>query len=380
MPDILEFPDQAGDQRQDGIALALSGGGYRAMVFHVGALVRLNEVGLLGNLSRVSSVSGGSITAGALALSWSELVFKNGTATNLDIFVDRVRAMAATTVDMGAIIGGILLPGTVSDRVVAAYDKVLFKGKKLSDLVSEGPGVPRFVFNATNIQTAALWRFSKPYMGDYRVGLVSNPDARLAVAVAASSAFPPVLSPVTLDIKQPVAATRGADLSREPFTKTAVLSDGGVYDNLGLEAVFKRYRTLLVSDAGQKIGPEEEPHHDWARHSMRILDTVDNQVRSLRKRHLIDSYVSGESTGCYWGIRTHFTDYHLNGDPLGCANRNPDYLAAIPTRLQQMDEALQNKLMNWGYAVCDAAIRAHMKATDFNITIGAPHFPFPGEY
>jgi NTE family protein len=380
MSNVLEFPDHKIGARQDGIALALSGGGYRAMVFHVGALVRLNEVGLLSRLARVSSVSGGSITAGVLALSWRELIFRNGMASNLDIVVERIRAMASTTVDMGAIIGGILFPGSVSDRVAAAYDKVLFKGKKLSDLSDEAADTPRFVFNATNIQTAALWRFSKPYMGDYRVGLVRNPDVPLAVAVAASSAFPPVLSPVTLEIKQPVVATDGADLSRKPFTETAVLSDGGVYDNLGMETVFKRYKTLLVSDAGQKIAPEEEPHHDWARHSMRILDTVDNQVRSLRKRHLIDSYVSGESKGCYWGIRTRFADYHLADDPLGCAGRDADYLAAIPTRLEEMDPALQNKLMNWGYAVCDAAIRAHVKPADFGINIGAPRFPFPGQY
>src|SRR5262245_28221555 len=47
-----------------GIALCLSGGGYRAMLFHLGALWRLNEAGLLSQLKRISSVSGGSITAG----------------------------------------------------------------------------------------------------------------------------------------------------------------------------------------------------------------------------------------------------------------------------------------------------------------------------
>ena len=96
-------------------------------------------------------------------------------------------------------------------------------------------------------------------MGDYRVGLVERPDVLLAAAVAASSAFPPVLSPSTLQIDQPVVNTPGADLHKEPFIRTAVLSDGGVYDNLGLETITKRYATLLVSDAGQKIAPEEIP-------------------------------------------------------------------------------------------------------------------------
>jgi NTE family protein len=381
MDDIASDPDEATGRLEQGIALALSGGGYRAMVFHLGALLRLNEVGLLGKLARVSSVSGGSITAGALAMSWKELRFKDGIADNLQIVIDRVRALAATTIDAGAVIGGILLPGTISDRVVSAYDRVLFHAKKLSDLADEVPGkVPRFVFNATNVQTAALWRFSKPYMGDYRVGLVDNPDVALARVVAASSAFPPVLSPLTLTINEPVKKTNGADLFRVPFTQQAVLSDGGVYDNLGLETIFKRYTTLLVSDAGQKIAPEEDPAHDWARHSIRILDTVDNQVRSLRKRQLIDAYLRSDHSGCYWGIRTHYADYKLTNDPLKCATRDPTYLAEIPTRLQAMDGNEQDRLINWGYAICDAALRAHVDPAKFGISIGTPRFPYPQGY
>ncbi len=56
-----QFLDTPPAQLEDGIGLALSGGGYRAMVFHVGALIRLNEVALLRKVKRISSVSGGSI-------------------------------------------------------------------------------------------------------------------------------------------------------------------------------------------------------------------------------------------------------------------------------------------------------------------------------
>src|SRR5437016_5593248 len=59
----------------DGIGLCLSGGGYRAMMFHAGALWRLNEFGYLPRLDRISSVSGGSITAGVLASRWQQLSF-----------------------------------------------------------------------------------------------------------------------------------------------------------------------------------------------------------------------------------------------------------------------------------------------------------------
>ena len=168
-------------------------------------------------------------------------------------------------------------------------------------------------------------------MGDYLVGLVDQPDVKLCTAVAASSAFPPVLSPMTLPITQKVRAVDGTELNRPPYTTQAVLSDGGVYDNLGLETV-KRFTTLLVSDAGQKIAPEEDPHHDWARHSLRILDTIDNQVRSLRKRNLIGSYVRGDHSGTYWGIRTDFASYGLARSPAvqdqksRTARRYPDAL------------------------------------------------------
>jgi NTE family protein len=385
--DMSDLPNPEHDVpagSEDGVALSLSGGGYRAMVFHVGALYRLNEIGLLGKLARISSVSGGSITAGLLGLLWSKLQFANGKAANFGLFVDGIRTMADTTVDAGAVIGGIFLPGTISDKVAKAYDDVLFKGAKLSDLPDDtGKKAPRFVINATNIQSSVLWRFSRPYMADYRVGMVRNPDVALCSAVAASSAFPPVLSPMTLPIHQKVEKTEGADLNLAPYTTQAVLSDGGVYDNLGLETT-KQFKTLLVSDAGLKIVPEPDPHHDWLRHSLRILDTIDNQVRSLRKRTLIDSYKRGDHTGTFWGIGTGFADYKLATDPLKCLTRDPVPLAKIPTRLEKMPRDLQNRLMNWGYAICDAALRAHVDASlqkklGIQIT-DTDKFPFPGGY
>jgi NTE family protein len=74
---VVDTGSPADDLRSpaEGTALCLSGGGYRAMLFHVGALWRLNEMGFLPRLARISSVSGGSITAGVLGLKWSRLAF-----------------------------------------------------------------------------------------------------------------------------------------------------------------------------------------------------------------------------------------------------------------------------------------------------------------
>src|SRR5215211_2805720 len=272
---------------EDGVALCLSGGGYRAMVFHIGVLWRLNETGLLSAIDRISTVSGGSITAGVLATNWSKLNFDSaGVASNfVDAVVDPLRRMAHTGVDISAVVAGALLPGqSISDRLAKAYRKHLFGHTTLQDL----PDHPRFVFNATNLESGVLFRFSKPYLGDYRVGRILDPDLDLAVAVAASSAFPPVLSPCTLNLKNQTWTTdEGNDLTTAEYRNEIKLSDGGVYDNLGVETAWKRYTTILVSDAGGHIADQPEPGSDWAQQTPRILALIDNQVRSLRKRQVV---------------------------------------------------------------------------------------------
>ncbi|MFN0130071.1 MAG: patatin-like phospholipase family protein [Verrucomicrobiales bacterium] len=361
---------------EEGMALCLSGGGYRAMVFHVGVLIRLNEVGILSQLKRVSSVSGGSITAAVLGMNWKRLGFANGVAANLDAqLVQPIRKLAGETIDSGSIITGLLTPGkTIAEKIAKAYKKHLFGDATLQDLPADTEG-PRFVINATNVQTGALWRFSRPYMGDYRVGRVMNPSTSLAVSVGASSAFPPVLSPAVVSMEgQSFVPDPTADLQRKPFTDEVVLSDGGVYDNLGLETAWKRYRTIFVSDGGGKMQPQPVPDHNWAQHGLRINEIIDNQVRSLRKRQLIDAFkVKSAHDGTYWGIRTHLNDYPKPGI-LPCPEDKVQELASTPTRLQKLEARHQERLMNWGYAVCAAALDSY-----FMHSPEVPaNFPYPG--
>jgi NTE family protein len=366
--------DETDGQPKPGIGLCLSGGGYRAMVFHVGVLWRLYETGVLKKIDRISSVSGGSITSGLLGLRWSELRLDPSKLKS--DFVPKVvaplRELASETIDAEAIIFGLVLPGRISDRVAGAYDKHLFHGKTLQDL----PDHPRFIINATNVQSGVLWRFAKPYMRDYLVGEVKNPAIPLAHAVAASSAFPPVLSPFEMRLDPSTFTPNSGKLQRKPFTSKVVLSDGGVYDNLGLETVWKRYQTVLVSDAGGQLGAEEEPKSDWAQHSYRVLNLIDNQVRALRKRQVINSFTANAADvahrkGAYWGIRTNIKDYQLT-DALDCPFERTLALAATPTRLKRLDDKLQEQLINWGYAVCDAALRKHVDAA-----LAKPAFPYP---
>jgi len=348
--------DQPGDpvQPSDGLALCMSGGGYRAMLFHLGSLWRLNELHYLPKLDMVSSVSGGSITNGALAMNWSNLGFDtNGFALNFDQQVTQpIRNMASQTVDVTSVLEGIL--GGVSKHIVAHYNKFLYHHVTLQQI----PDKPRFVFNATSLQTGVLWRFSKPYMGDWKVGLIRNPGVELATAVAASSAFPPVLSPCVLDLDpnsfdpnvKPVAEIT------PDFRKQAVLADGGVYDNLGLETAWKRNRTVLVSNGGGALGLESDPKHDWLGQTNRVLNIIYSQVVILRTRSIVELFDLGVRDGSYWGIGSNIQNYQLP-DALVCPVDVTTKLAETATRLAAVEGPLQEQLIDWGYAVADAAMR-----------------------
>jgi NTE family protein len=369
-----------------GTALCLSGGGYRAMLFHAGALKCLNDAGYLPRLERVSSVSGGSIAAGVLGMNWRRLKFRGDVAVNFhELVTAPLRRLAEATIDVCSVAWGLVLPGGINDQLAAAYRRHLFGDRTLQDLPDDGRHEgPRFVFNATSMQSGVLMRFSRPYLADYRVGMVLEPRLALAEVVAASSAFPPFLSPATIDMSGANWVTeRGNDLVKPEYRKTVVLADGGVYDNLGLETAWKRYRTVLVSDGGGHVGAERAPHSDWPRQTMRVFDLVDNQVRSLRKRQLIDSYELPSNdihhrNGTYWGIRSDVADYHLQAaphypfTPATCPHGKTLGLADLPTRLAALDELTQKRLINWGYAIANVALRRWV-----NPALEAKGFPYP---
>lgn len=356
---VRSAPTDGQDPPEEGVALCLSGGGYRAMVFHLGVLWRLNETRQLAKLKRISSVSGGSITAGVLGRNWSKLDFTDDIAVNfVEHCVDPVRAMARVDVDVDAVAKGLLLPGvTIADRVAKAYRRNLF-GK---DTLQRLPDQPEFIFNATNLESGALLRFGKRYLADYRVGRVEHPDIQIATAVAASSAFPPFLSPMTLDLEdEQWIDDPGNDLTTSAYRGEIRVSDGGVYDNLGLETAWKNYTSVIVSDGGGHMAADPTPPRDWLRQTKRVLDVVDNQVRSLRKRQVIESFKAETKDGMYVGIRSHVHDYPVW--KLDADTTITHRLAEIGTRLDAVPDDVQEQLINWGYVVCDAGLRSfHLK-------------------
>jgi NTE family protein len=89
---------------------------------------------------------------------------------------------------------------------------------------------------------------------------------------------------------------------------------------------------------------------------MRINEVIDNQVRSLRVRQVIGAFEAEERSGTYWSIRADIASY-ATPQALPCPVEQTIRLAEIKTRLKRLDAAVQERLVNWGYAITDAAMR-----------------------
>jgi NTE family protein len=355
--------------------LALSGGGYRAALFHLGSLWRLNEAGWLKRLAEVTSVSGGSITAACLGLSWNRLKFEeNGVANNfIGEIVPPIRNLCAKTIDVDSLLVGLIDPfRRPIDYIAAHFRKELFGEKTLQDLPLDDEG-PRFTIYATNLQTGASVRFSRPYLADYHLGKIEFPRVQLATVVAASCALPPILSPLVMDLDPRDWKDWDKDnISPISFDKSKLrshlyLTDGGVYDNLGLERVWDRYVTVLVSDAGAPFrittGSFGFRFSEVLR-AFKAVSIVTEQTRSLRKRWLISDMKHGLVKGTYWGIGTHIRDYQLEvhgcAQPLVEDSTMTRSLSYVRTLLNRFRDGEQERLINWGYTLADAAMRRHV--------------------
>lgn len=354
--------------------LALSGGGIRATLFHLGAIRRINEMGHLGELDRITGVSGGAIAAGLLAKSWKQLRWDGGRATNLeDVFQPLVMRLAGLPLDIPIILLGLIPFVSPAKLLARVLDLFFFRGMTLQDLPQADRGEkPRFVFNASDLATGTLFRFEQPYMGTYRVGLVAKPKVKLATAVAASAAFPPFVSPLNLDmdpskVLDPDPSGPGhADLhGRADLRRRAALVDGGAYDNLALEPITGRCHTYLASDAGGnlKIEPPTWKWWFWSPQVLRTLDIAVSQARALRRSALFDHL--DEHPTAIWRTVTDPTNAkkYVAVTPFPVHSGWSAYLSTRSTRLWPFSMDDRKRLVNWGYVTADVLLRSFVWPT-----------------
>jgi len=366
-PEAVERYLPMARERRKGVALCLSGGGYRATLFHMGALRRLNELGVLArpDFRTVSSVSGGSITAAALAtaLARSGRVPPasplSGDAWSRE-FRDRLRCFTKRNIRTPAM-AQRLLPwnwlrsSTAVEAMARRYEK------DLTDLrLAETPLRPNFVVCATDMAYGVNWVYERGRMGDYMAGYKKPPPPGfpLARAVAASACFPPIFNPlpagVTADELVDGDEPRGPE--RDACVRGLRLTDGGDYDNMGLEPVWKSHAVVLVSDAGGLFTSQGDQGLLWR--IPRYQGIQERQTRALRKRWLISNFLLREMRGAYWATSGSRGSYERQGGYSKELATN--VIAEIRTDLDAFSDAEAAVLENHGYFLADAAVETHL--------------------
>src|SRR5260370_39787091 len=82
---------------------------------------------------------------------------------------------------------------------------------------------------------------------------------------------------------------------------------------MGLETVWKRLKTLLVSDAGAPFDYGGTQGKDWPRQTLRVINVFSHQAWSLRSSLLVRMFEGRERAGAYWGSGTPLARYNLTG-------------------------------------------------------------------
>lgn len=345
---------EAGAERQD-LALCLSGGGFRATLFHLGAARRLHELGVLDRLDTISSVSGGSIFSGMLA----DLAIRSGWQDGLR--VEDFEAQVATPVRRLArrdlrtapflvhAAYNWLLPGPRARHLVALCNRHV-SDRRLGEL----PDRPRFVFCATDLTFGVNWESSKARTGSFQAGyLRDGGEWSIGRAVGASACFPPVFGP--LRVGAPAGAFRGGAYPRDAegvrLREILSLSDGGVYDNMAFQPAVDSHRTVLISDCGAPFAFRSGGH--VLRRLLRYTSVVQNQAHDLRVRMFFTGITKQWHRGALWGIDTRLGE----GAPGYSDALVAERISRIRTDLDPFTDAEQRILENHGYCVAEHRVR-----------------------
>ena len=369
-------------KQRTGLALALSGGGYRATLFHLGLLRRLNEVGLLKAVDAISSVSGGSITSAHLAknFSWKEQTLSTSewNSTIRDPLV-KLCKVDIRTMPILSSMAQFWKSGVAVSKTEENYRRLL-TDQTLGDL----PESVDFIFCASDLVFSTIWYYRRKTSnarrtGNHRAGWLKEwEDIPVARAVAASSCFPPVFGPQILgkiahDFQKP---SKSDEHWPEQVSKIR-LTDGGVYDNLGLEPVWRQYKGVICSDGGK---PSVFKATSGVGNLSRYSDLIQEQVANLRQRMLISRANSKELdfATLYSGIEK---SDKVNGYTKAFVQ---DIISNIRTDLDGFSESEARVLENHGYTLTDHYLKRFTSEEPWKSQIDEdafanPTVPFPDE-
>ena len=343
-------------QPGDPISLALSGGGVRALAFHLGVLRYLAEQRMLERIKHVSSVSGGSLAVG-LIMTNSGKAWPSSTDFLTEVY-PAVKHMICSRSLMWDGISQLVNP--LNWRFLLSRSNLialaLRKHWKLDFSLKELAPSPIWSINATTAENGKRFRFSGTTIGDYLEGYAEAPDLSVATAVAVSAAFPGGIGPLALntaDFQWKKREWNAPESTAKKVTlafKTLHLYDGGVYDNLGLEPLFNAgtgvpktdSKHIIVSDAGAPLKKEFSALalNPWR--LKRVADIISDQARNLRVRTFMN-YLLRAKTGAFIQIDSPLFQMDTGSDV--------DFACDFPTTLRRLSIQEFDRLADYAHEV-----------------------------
>lgn len=228
------------------IALALSGGGSRAIAFHLGCLRALHDRGVLEKVSVISAVSGGSVIAGLYA--YKNASFEQFDSAVLGLLRGGLQRAALRHLLSPGLMMRVTLTNLISRPIAAGAELLgynpplrrwasrtdalqralaeIFGDVQLSQVVKPNLDV---VFNACEARTGSAFRFGNRKSGSWRWGEIEANLVSVAHAVSCSAAYPILLPAFD---EEYTFLKDGSAVRRR-----VIITDGGVYDNLGVSCL-----------------------------------------------------------------------------------------------------------------------------------------------
>ncbi|MBI5032957.1 MAG: patatin-like phospholipase family protein [Chloroflexi bacterium] len=305
------------------IGLTLSGGGFRATVFHLGVLARLAEENRLEDISFLSTVSGGSL-CGALVFAQNGMQWPSS-AYFIEKIIPQARKLL-TTYDLEQnIIWRVLRnPLHIFETRGADLGALIGSRWRLRGKLCELPPHPRWLINATCYETGRNWHFERFLMGDRIFGYSFDPEVPLRDAVASSCGFPGLIGALTLKTHKAtwfkfvdptmigsadeIQLRQSKTIPTQPLFPQLHLWDGGVFDNMGLEGVMDGINGwhhgidfLIASDANSPV--KNETYRMGMNAMMRIIvGIMMEQVLTLRKHQVAERTQNHGDRGTFVSI------------------------------------------------------------------------------
>jgi NTE family protein len=375
------------------IALALSGGGARAMAFHLGCLRALHSRGILARVETISAVSGGSVLAALYCHHAGDFAaFESAAKTALarGFVTPALRKIVMTLEGLKALLAFVLqlplsmlklmlgvapVPSGLRLRCNAGLDKPLFRRFAsrttilrrvfADDLFAHGTLAelredrPKLIIVACELRTKSAFYFARNLVGSWKLGRTDPGRIQLAHAVVASAAYPALLP--ALDEYMKLNHDGRCELQR------VILTDGGVYDNLGLAPLWPdrnpeislhadSYNTIIACRAG--YGPEFcPPQLFWPSRMLAVIDSIHTRTQNFAMKRLYDLKKSGDLAG--------FITPYLGQADGKLAFPPPDLVsgddvAAYPTDFSAMPQEWIEKLSKRGEQLTLALLREHL--------------------